>query len=113
MEHPRTSHQGRLKAASLLESVLALGLLAGVLSMAACMQFHLLDGDRSGVRLKAWALVEQELARSVPSAPPAADGAWEVRTAVEQMGRGYRKVLFICEKEGEVVLERTVILPAP
>jgi hypothetical protein len=109
----------RLKAATLLESVLAMGMMAAALSFAVGLHFRVLSSDRSADRLQAWTLTEQVFAQRAtmaiaPSiASEAADPNGSLRTEVQErtVAPGLVEVTITCSRGERTILERRGILP--
>ena len=125
MDAPRLSapkacspkRRGRLKAATLLESVLAMGLLAAIMSLAVLMHARTLTSARAGMRMQAWSATEAALVAVAEGA--SLDRTWEappgMALAVEGTAivPGLRSLRLVCTNGNGVLLERRVILPAP
>lgn len=107
----------RLKAATLLESVLAMGLLAAVMSLAVLMHARTLATSRGQVRLRAWAATETALVGIAHGVP--VDHAWPappgltLKAEGTVIAPGLRSVRLSCSGATGVLLERHVILPIP
>ena len=100
MEHPRRPLRSRIKAATLLESVLALALLAGALSFGVYMHFRVMSSARSGDRCEAWSMSER-----------VADGrSFRILTVVDQFTRECLCLLADRSLTGEKVAQALELL---
>jgi hypothetical protein len=97
-----------------LESVLALGLMAAVLSFAVGLHFRLLSSDHSGDRLQAWALTEEILvSRENDIATGARElGKFHIVVGEEPYAPGIVQVVISCSRGERTVLTRRCLLPA-
>jgi hypothetical protein len=113
MGSDHTRHGHRLKAATLLESVLAMGLMAGALSFAVGMYSRTLAADRSSDRLLAWAITEAVIAtrdqvdQPAPPAPPHI--AVDIQEQV--IAPGLVQLTIRCSRGERTLLTRSVIQP--
>ena len=103
----------RIRASSLLESVLALALLAGALSFSVGLHFRVLTADRSSDRLQAWSLSESL------AAAPLSDGR-EATLQVDGMigervlspyAPGLYEAHIRVQRNGHDILDRRLMIP--
>lgn len=102
----------KLKAATLLESVLAMALIATVLSFAVGLHAHILSSDKAADRLQAWALTEEILAQRERGAPYGMIkcAGISVVTAETVYAPGMVELMMVCSKDEKIFLERRCIL---
>lgn len=113
MKRPRTL---RLRAGSLLESVLALTLIAGALSAAVALHAQVLGSDRALERISAWSAVQGALAEPWPTAGSTSVEpvpGWPVEGTVTLVGPGLVRIDLVCLRHGKPVLHHSVIRPVP
>lgn len=106
----------RLKAGSILESVLALSLLAGALASGVWIHARTLSTDRSQAMVQAWGVTECLLADPAsytPSSDPVVMDGMEVTVQRETIGGHTVRLTFTCRRSGQVVLERRTIRTVP
>ncbi len=109
-----TAHQ-RLKAATLLESVLAMGLVAAAMSFAIGMHARILGADRSADRMQAWAVSERMIAERMNGADgdtPVVNGL-EVEVEETGVAPGILRIDITCSRNGRQVLSRSCIIAEP
>ncbi|HMQ77086.1 MAG TPA: hypothetical protein PKE21_13575 [Flavobacteriales bacterium] len=102
----------RLPASSLLEAVIALGLLAAVLSTALAVQFRVREADRAWVRLVAWDLSEELIAHWEPQGHrniPARSGLHVDHVSVPVDGHHHLLHIRISHGDTEVLLREVII----
>lgn len=110
------ARKGYLQAATLLESVLAMGLLAAVMSLAVLMHARTLASGRAYARMQAWSASEAALAAIAEGAP--LDRTWEAPPGMTLTAEdaviapGVRTVHLTCTNGAGTVLDRRIILPA-
>lgn len=100
----------RLPAATLLESVLALGLLASAMAFAMALYFQLMTTDRSADRLQAWMLTELVLADPAHTLPAASAGL-VLGVSERSYAPGLIELTITCTKAGKPILIRRCIQP--
>jgi hypothetical protein len=117
MEYPRGPLRGRVKAATLLESVLALALLAGALSFGVYMHFRVMSSARSGDRCEAWSMSEQvaeEVMRTGAfSGTPSDKEGWRIDVAQRANTASLEQWTITCTKGTRVLLVRELLAPTP
>ncbi|MBK9274179.1 MAG: hypothetical protein IPM49_06535 [Flavobacteriales bacterium] len=102
----------RLPASSLLEAVIALGLLAAVLSTALAVQFRVREADRAWVRLVAWDLSEELVAQWRPQgtwSPPARSGLRVDHVSVPVDSHHHLIRIRVSHGDTEVLLREVII----
>ncbi|MBK6881993.1 MAG: hypothetical protein IPH05_03415 [Flavobacteriales bacterium] len=115
MGKDRTPTTQRLVAATLMESVLALGLMATALSFAVGLHFRLLTSDHSADRLQAWALTEEVIAAREQPSSLVTPGTGSLSLAVSERpyALGLSELTISCTKGDRSILVRRCIVPAP
>lgn len=117
MEHPRRPLRRRIKAATLLESVLALALLAGALSFGVYMHFLVMSSARSGDRCEAWSMSErvaEEVMRiGTFTGTPSAKEGWRIDVAHHANTAALEQWTITCTKGNKVLLVRELLAPSP
>ena len=117
MEHPCRALRRRVKAATLLESVLALALLAGALSFGVYMHFRVMSSARSGDRCEAWSMSErvaEEVMRTGTfSGTPSAKEGWRIEVAHRTNAAALEQWTITCIKGTRVLLVRELLAPTP
>lgn len=103
----------RLKAATLLESVLAIGLMAAALAFGTAMYGRVLGADHAMERLRAWALTEEILTARSQALP---DQPWDthrfnVSLSETPIGQGLVLVTIRCARGDRELLQRSTIQP--
>jgi hypothetical protein len=106
----------RLPGGSLLESVLALCLIAGALSAAVALHSQMLGSDRAMDRLGAWSAMQAVLKE--PIVGPGVHhfeqvDEWSVERRVSVIARQTVRVDMTCTRNGRVALEHSIIRPIP
>jgi hypothetical protein len=112
----RRSCAYRLRAGSLLESVLALTLIAGALSAAVALHAQVLGSDRALERISAWSAIQGALAGPWPAAGRSSVEpmpGWPVEGTVTLIGPGLVRLDLVCTRHGRPVLDHSVIRPVP
>lgn len=116
MDARELSSKGRLAASSLLESVLALGLLAAAMSIAVLLHFETITSDHAPARLEAWSMTEEAVSglESTGKAGTfvASDGM-HLTIKTSMLGRGCERAHLTCWQGETIVLERNVIIVLP
>lgn len=113
----RSTLNRRVPAATLLESVLALALLAGALSFGVYLHFRIQATDHLADKLQAWSLSEQLLRTGI--APPASteatvsSGALQATLRREPLTAACDRITITCTKGERQVLERHLIRVRP
>lgn len=108
--------RARLKAATLLESVLALALLAGASSIAMVIYQRTLATSRAFQRAAAWSATERvldDLVHYPAGTTEELGGGLELTVDVVPAGKGLQAMTFTCAEGDRTILERRVLLPAP
>lgn len=116
MDANSASRKGLVAASSLLESVLALGLLAAAMSIAVLIHFQTVLSDHASVRLEAWFLTEEAIIEiEATGKADVAMASPDMRLTMKMivLGEGQESVHFVCLKGEEVILERDVIIALP
>ena len=117
MEHPRRPLRSRIKAATLLESVLALALLAGALSFGVYMHFRVMSSARSGDRCEAWSMSErvaEEVMRTGSfSGTPSDREGWQIDVTHRANTDSLEQWTITCTKGNRVLLIRELLAPTP
>jgi hypothetical protein len=113
-----TAKKGRLMAATLLESVLALGLMAMALSFAVGLHARLHSADRGKDLLYAWALTEQEMARQEALGPVKHDNrrteleeGFVLAVQADRIGPRLQRVTYSVVRYDRTVLQRRFVTP--
>jgi hypothetical protein len=106
----------RLRAGSLLESVLALTLIAGALGAAVALHAQVLGSDKALERISAWSAVQSALEEPWPATgghkvEPVA--GWPVEGTVTAIGPGLVRIDLVCTRHRKPVLHHSVIRPVP
>lgn len=111
----RATAYKRLKAATLLESVLAMGLVAAALSFAIGMHARILGADHSTDRLQAWALSERIIAARMSGSEgevPLVHGM-DMEVTEMRVAPGMVHIHIVFARNGRAVLSRNSIIPEP
>jgi hypothetical protein len=106
----------RLRAGSLLESVLALTVIAGAMSAAVALHTQVITSDKAMDRLCAWSAIQGALGEpwngpgttTIEVVP-----GWPVERTVTPTGPELVRMDLICSDHGRVILQHSVILPFP
>lgn len=115
MHHPVP--KGHLRGSTLLESVLAMGLLAGVMSLAVLMHARTLTTFKGYARMQAWSATDAALAGIADGLP--LDRTWPAPPGTiltvegTTIAPGLRRIHLSCKGGTGIILERQVLLPAP
>jgi|GEM_PF-1980339 len=109
---PRKTH--RLKAATLLESVLAMSLMAGALSFAVGLYSRILASDHAADRMRAWALTEVVLAGRLQNGgiDVPRSTRFEIKVSGTPIAPGVTELTITCTRGGRALLERKCIIPS-
>lgn len=119
MENIATSRKGKLTAATLLESVLAMGLMATALSFAVGLHFRILASDKAADLMQAWSMTESVIAqyeagsdtwRSAGS--DATSARFELTISEKAYAIGLTEISIICERHQRQILQRQCIIPS-
>jgi hypothetical protein len=106
-----------VKAATLLESALALALLAGALSFGVYMHFRVMSSARSGDRCEAWSMSErvaEEVHRTGAfSGTSSAKEGWRIDVAHRANSAALEQWTITCTKGTRVLLVRELLVPSP
>lgn len=107
----------KLKAATLLESVIAMSMMAAALSFAVGLHFRILHSDQGADKVQAWALTEELLAHR-------STGSWveqiernedfkhfEIQINEEVHSPGLIDISIVIHKGKALLLERRCIIP--
>ena len=119
MEVIEPSRKGRLIAATLLESVLAMGLMATALSFAVGLHFRILASDKASDLMQAWSMTERVIAQYETGAAPfgssaseANDPRYELTVSEKAYAPGSIELTITCTRHQRRVLQRQCIIPA-
>jgi hypothetical protein len=108
--------KGLVAASSLLESVLALGLLAGAMSIAVLVHSETLMSDHATAHLQAWSMTEEAINRletTGKAESAVTSDNMSLTMEVSMLDRGCEHVRLTCLEGSHVILERDVILEVP
>ncbi len=117
MERLALRRQGRLKAATLLESILAMGLMAASLAFAVGLHSRILLSDHAPERIQAWALTEEVLERQRARAGTVMEGTsqqgpFTVVVTEKPYASGLSRLSIACSLGTHRILERQCLIPA-
>ena len=114
----QSTKRGKLSGATLLESVLALGLMATALSFAVGLHFRIAASDRAMELLQAWSFTEVEVAThqvwgyGLGTNDEADRTPFLIERTERAVGPGLVELTIRCVRRERVVLTRRCILPS-